>query len=156
GRYQDAPAAYPAGLAFSAYRGRCWGRDGSFIADGTPAPGAVDSASRFFDWCSGILLSRRDQVATIVSRSAQGDPVPDLEMLPTRFTLDGGDGQDDWWDFQLDGYGTWLWAVTDHSVRHGLRLDRWREAIEFTVDYLVSSWDRPCFDWWEENPTQVH
>jgi GH15 family glucan-1,4-alpha-glucosidase len=155
-RYQDASGAYPASPTFSAYRGYCWFRDGSFIADGVSAAGAVDSASRFFDWCSGILLSRRDQVERIAGRAAEGNPVPDLEMLPTRFTFEGGDGADDWWDFQLDGYGTWLWAVAEHSARHGLGLERWREAIELTVDYLASSWDRPCFDWWEENPTQVH
>ena len=153
---QDASGAYPASPTFSAYRGYCWFRDGSFIADGMSAAGAVESASRFFDWCTGILVSRRDQVTRIVERAAQGDPVADLEMLPTRFTLDGGDGADDWWDFQLDGYGTWLWAVAEHAARHGLDLRRWRDGIALTVDYLVSSWERPCFDWWEENPTQVH
>ncbi|HEU4806697.1 MAG TPA: glycoside hydrolase family 15 protein, partial [Homoserinimonas sp.] len=154
--FQDASGAYPASPIFSAYRGYCWFRDGSFIADGMSAAGAVESASGFFDWCSGILIARREQVARIARYAAEGNPVPDLEMLPTRFTLDGGDGEDDWWDFQLDGYGTWLWAVAEHSARHGLGLERWREAIELTVDYLASSWNRPCFDWWEENPTQVH
>jgi len=77
-------------------------------------------------------------------------------MLPTRFTLAGGDGQDEWWDFQLDGYGTWLWAVAEHASRHDIDLERWLAPIELTVDYLTSSWSRPCFDWWEENPSQVH
>lgn len=153
---QDESGAYPASPTFSAYRGYSWFRDGSFIADGMSAAGAVDSASRFFDWCSGILASRRSQVERIVARAAEGQPVPDAEMLPTRFTLGGSDGADEWWDFQLDGYGTWLWAVVEHSRRHGIALDPWREAIELTVDYLASSWERPCFDWWEENPTQVH
>src|SRR5690606_32954844 len=74
----------------------------------------------------------------------------------TRFTLSGEDGADDWWDFQLDGYGTWLWAVAEHARRHDLDLGRWRKAIELTVDYLASSWRRSCFDWWEENPDRVH
>ena len=39
-------------------------------------------------------------------------------MLPTRFTFDGQPGSDPWWDFQLDGYGTWLWAVHAHAARH--------------------------------------
>lgn len=153
---QDASGAYPASPAFSAYRGYSWFRDGSFIADGMSAAGAVGSASRYFDWCTGILLSRRARVLRIVEAAAAGSPVPDGEMLPTRFTLGGDDGADHWWDFQLDGYGTWLWAVAEHSRRHDLDLDRWRAAIELTVDYLASSWQRPCYDWWEENPTQVH
>ena len=78
-------------------------------------------------------------------------------MLPTRFTFDGATGDDEWWDFQLDGYGTWLWAVGEHARRHGVRCStRWRDAVEITVDYLVVSWDRPCFDWWEEHIEHVH
>ncbi|MBX3089050.1 MAG: hypothetical protein KF772_00505 [Cryobacterium sp.] len=153
---QDESGAYPASPTFSAYRGYCWFRDGSFIADGMSSAGEVDSASRFFDWCSAILKERSDSVRQIVDRAEAGDPVPDKQMLPTRFTLSGADGDDDWWDFQLDGYGTWLWAVAEHSKRHGLSLERWRSGIELTVQYLASSWDRPCFDWWEENPDQVH
>jgi len=57
---QDESGAYPASPTFSAYRGYSWFRDGSFIADGMSAAGAADSASRFFDWCGGILVSRRE------------------------------------------------------------------------------------------------
>lgn len=153
---QDSSGAYPASPSFSAYRGYSWFRDGAFIADGVSAYGAVDSASRFFDWCSGILLARREQIDRVVSAAAAGTPVTDAEMLPTRFTFSGDAGADDWWDFQLDGYGTWLWAVAAHAKRHQLSLDTWRTAIELTADYLVSSWSRPCFDWWEEHTDEVH
>lgn len=153
---QDASGAYPASPTFSAYQGYCWFRDGAFIADGMSAAGAVESATRFFDWCSRILESREAMIASVVAGAAAGTPVPDQQMLPTRFTFAGADGEDDWWDFQLDGYGTWLWAVAEHSRRHGIPLDRWSRAIALTVDYLASSWRRPCFDWWEESPDQVH
>ncbi len=153
---QDKSGAYPASPTFSAYRGYCWFRDGAFIADGMSSAGEVESANRFFDWCSRVLESRAEDVRRIVAAAADGDPVPDRDMLPTRFTFAGGDGEDDWWDFQLDGYGTWLWAVCEHALRHGISLERWRPAIELTVDYLASSWQRPCFDWWEENPGEVH
>jgi GH15 family glucan-1,4-alpha-glucosidase len=155
-RLQDASGAYPASPTFSAYRGYSWFRDGAFIADGMSSAGAVESADRFFDWCGGILLARESAVLEIVERAAAGDPVPDGEMLPTRFTFAGEDGDDDWWDFQLDGYGTWLWAVVEHAARHRAGLERWQRAIELSVDYLLSSWQRPCFDWWEENADRVH
>lgn len=155
-RLQHSTGAYPASPTFSAYQGYSWFRDGAFIADGVSSAGAEDSASRFFDWCAGILVSRREQVDRIVAAAAAGTPAPDAEMLATRFTFDGAEGTDDWWDFQLDGYGTWLWAVVEHGSRHAVSLERWREAIELSVDYLVASWDRPCFDWWEEHTTEVH
>lgn len=153
---QDASGAYPASPTFSAYRGYSWFRDGAFIADGVSAIGGAESASRFFDWCSRTLLAQEAHIGVIVAAQAAGKPVTDAEMLATRFTFAGEPGDDEWWDFQLDGYGTWLWAVAAHAERHGLDLSRWRRAIELTVDYLCSSWSRPCFDWWEENADQVH
>lgn len=155
-RHQEPSGAYPASPDFSAYRGFCWFRDGSFIADGASAAGAGDSADRFFDWCARTLHLHADRVALVVDRARTGDPVPDKAMLPTRFRFDGTIADADWWDFQLDGYGTWLWALADHATRHGRDLDRWAAAVALTVDYLTVSWDRPCFDWWEEHTEQVH
>lgn len=155
-RLQDAGGAYPASPTFSAYRGYSWFRDGAFIADAMSAAGAIDSASRFFDWCAAILGERRDAIAAIAAAEAAGVPLPDERMLATRFTFDGREGLDDWWDFQTDGYGTWVWAVVEHAHRHGLPLDRWGEGIRLTVDYLLATWRRPCYDWWEEHAQHVH
>jgi len=61
-----------------------------------------------------------------------------------------------WWDFQTDGYGTWLWALSEH-IRRGAELrDEWRSAIVSTVRFLVATWDLPCYDWWEESKDQRH
>lgn len=153
---QDEGGAYPASPTFSAYLGYSWFRDGAFIADGMSAGGHPESAERFFDWCARVLEAREDRIGRIVAAAEAGAPVPDAEMLATRFAFDGREGDDEWWDFQLDGYGTWLWAVAEHVRRHGGDASRWRRAIELSVDYLVSSWQRPCFDWWEEHAMHVH
>ena len=153
---QDAGGAYPASPTFSAYRGYSWLRDGAFIADAMSAAGEIASASAFFAWCSRALVARAPDIHRIVAAARSGSPVADSEMLPTRFALDGSAGEAEWWDFQLDGYGLWLWAALAHAERHGLDVARWRRAIELTVDYLVSSWDRPCYDWWEEHVEKVH
>lgn len=153
---QDAGGAYPASPTFSAYRGYAWLRDGAFIADGMSAAGEIASATAFFDWCDRTLVGVADRVAEIVAAEASGFPVDDRRMLPTRFTLDGRDDDDGWWDFQLDGYGLWVWAALAHAGRHGLDASRWRRGIELTVDYLLSSWRRPCYDWWEEHVEEVH
>ena len=153
---QHAGGAYPASPTFSAYQGYSWFRDGAFIADGMSAAGAIESASRFFDWCSRMLDQRRDHVAEIVAAAAAGTPLPDDRMLATRFTFDGDEGDDDWWDFQTDGYGTWVWACITHADRHDLDLDRWAEGIRLSVDYLLATWSRPCYDWWEEHAAETH
>jgi GH15 family glucan-1,4-alpha-glucosidase len=148
--------AYPASPTFSAYFGYSWFRDGAFIADGMSSAGRTESAERFFDWCARVLEARRDDVEAIVAAARAGEPVADAAMLPTRFTFDGRAGDDEWWDFQLDGYGTWVWAVAEHVRRKRTDAARWAPAIALTVDYLASSWQRPCFDWWEEHAEHVH
>jgi len=153
---QEPNGAYPASPSFSAYRGYCWFRDGSFIADGASAAGEVASASAFHDWCAMVVNLHADRIRDIVEAADAGTPLPDEHMLPARFTFDGEFGADDWWDFQLDGYGTWLWAAAAHAERHAIDPARWADAAALTVEYLLSSWERPCYDWWEEHDEAVH
>jgi GH15 family glucan-1,4-alpha-glucosidase len=153
---QHADGAYPASPTFSAYRGYSWFRDGAFIADAMSAGGDAASAEAFFGWCARVIEARRDDVARIVAAAAAGTPLPDADMLPTRFDFDGRDGTDEWWDFQLDGYGIWLWALGAHVTRHGVDAAPWLDACRLTIEYLASSWARPCYDWWEEHIEQVH
>jgi len=153
---QTPEGAYPASPTFSAYVGYSWLRDGAFIADGASAAGQVASASRFFDWCAAVTVRRAEKIRWIVEESRAGRPPGPEHMLPARFTFAGDDGADEWWDFQLDGYGTWLWALVEHLERHGLDGSRYREAAQLTAEYLLVSWERPCYDWWEEHSQHVH
>src|SRR5665647_2652909 len=141
---------------FPAYRGYAWLRDGSFTAEGVSRYGDVASADRFHDWVARTLAARSDEVAALVRDRAEGRAIPVERMLPTRFTFDGANGSDLWWEFQTDGYGTWLWSVVAHAGRHGLPLDRWRDGIAVATAYLVAFWDLPCYDWWEEHVEQQH
>ena len=118
--------------------------------------GEVASAGAFHGWCSRVLGARASHIRSLVERHGNGERPAAEEMLPTRFTLDGEDGTAPWWDFQLDGYGTWLWALHAHLSRHGLPVGQYAAAVQLTTDYLTSFWDTPCFDWWEEHPDQVH
>jgi len=154
---QTPEGAYPASPTFSAYRGFCWFRDGAFIADGMSAIGETASAEAFFRWCARVVLRYRDDIRASLEASALGKPLADDRMLPARFAFDGArDGGDEWWDFQLDGFGTWMWALEAHAARHGADLAPYAEAVALTVNYLVCSWNRPCFDWWEEHDEQIH
>jgi GH15 family glucan-1,4-alpha-glucosidase len=73
-------------------------------------------------------------------------------MLPARYTLTGGletEDNDPWPNFQLDGYGTWLWALAHHldSEPPGAALE---QAVRLVADYLTAAWRLPCWSWWEE------
>ncbi len=154
--HQAGTGAYPASPTFSAYAGYCWFRDGSFIADAMSAVGHPESAEAFFDWCARIIEAREGQIRDIVALALAGTPAPDADMLPTRYTFAEEEGSEEWWDFQLDGYGMWLWALGEHRRRYQTDLTRWSRAIGLIVEYLCSSWRRPCFDWWEEFAEHTH
>ncbi|SDO57585.1 Glycosyl hydrolases family 15 [Nakamurella panacisegetis] len=154
--HQDRSGAYPAAPTFSAYQGYAWLRDGSFTAEAMSRWDRMASTNRFHDWVAQVLTARTDHVTGLVAAVARGDRPGPEQMLPTRFTLAGHDGTDDWWDFQTDGYGMWLWAVTTHAGRHHLAFDRWLPAIEVAVDYLIAFGDYPCYDWWEEHVEHQH
>lgn len=154
---QTSEGAYPASPTFSAYKDFCWFRDGAFIADGMSVAGEIDSVDAFFTWCARVVVRYRGDIEAAVEAAAAGEPLADDRMLPARFTFDGArESGADWWDFQLDGFGTWLWALDAHTRRHGLDASAHAQAIAMTVQYLVSSWKRPCFDWWEEHDEQIH
>jgi len=152
---QHPSGAFPAALDYSVYD-YCWFRDGSFIADAISRCGKTDNATRFHLWCAGIINDRFERITDLTRRGMTGEQVPGEEMLPTRYTLDGEDGTEDWWDFQLDGYGTWLWAVSQHLQRNRLPAEPYRSAIELLVGYLGVFGDNRCFDWWEEHQDQRH
>ena len=155
-RLQAPSGAYPASPTFSAYRGHCWFRDGSFIAEAARRHGDADGSARFHRWCTGVVLDRATHIEDLVRRGLDGSDVAVEEMLPTRYTLDGADGTDAWWDFQLDGYGTWLWALCEHADACGSPDPAAPRAAALVADYLSVFWDRPCYDWWEEHVDRRH
>lgn len=155
-RFQDPSGAYPASPTFSAYRGYAWLRDGSFTVEAMSRWGEVESANRFHRWVAGVLKGRAELVGRLVTaRAAGADPAPE-EMLPTRFTLAGRDGTDQWWDYQTDGYGMWVWALTTHLDRHRIDAAPWIPAVRVAVDYLTAFGGDACYDWWEEHREHRH
>jgi GH15 family glucan-1,4-alpha-glucosidase len=154
---QAASGAYLASPEFKVYR-FSWLRDGAFIADAMSRSGEPASASAFFGWCARVVEGRAHRISDLVARRGAGEHVPPGEMLHTRYTVEGRESHDDWWNFQLDGYGAWLWALGAHVTRPGNRLDllSLAPAVEATGRYLVAFATEPGYDCWEENPEHVH
>ena len=152
---QAATGAYLASPNLAVYR-YCWFRDGAFIADAMSRAGRVESADAFLGWCDRVVVARAGRIESLRERHAHGERIPREDFLPCRYTVDGEDAVDDWWGFQLDGYGMWLWALDEHAARHGRPLEPHAEATELTVRYLTEFWAEPCYDWWEEHPDHRH
>jgi GH15 family glucan-1,4-alpha-glucosidase len=133
-REGQAPSgAYVACPTFEPYR-FCWLRDGSFIADAMSRLGEVESAEAFHAWVARVVLAHRDR-----------------DRLEARYTLDGEDDPvEEWPKLQHDGWGLWLWAQREHSLRHGRRTEPYDEAARHVAGYILRVVHEPCTDWWEE------
>ena len=147
---QHASGAYVAAPTYPTYR-FAWLRDGSFCAYAMDLVGQHDSAAAFHGWVGATLDRHRDRVLDATAAARDGAD-PD-RMLPTRFTLDGefeDAAGEQWPNFQLDGYGTWLWALGRH-VQSGRPLDpEVAQTAHVVTDYLQAAAHLPCYDCWEE------
>jgi isomaltose glucohydrolase len=154
---QAPSGAYLASPNFAVYR-YSWLRDGAFIADSLSAAGEQASALGFLEWCRRLVEERHARVEALVRRRAAGERIELAEFLHTRYTVDGRDSDEQWWNHQLDGYGAWLWSLGRHFSRARMNSEggRFAPAVETTARYLAAFWDHNCFDCWEENPEQVH
>lgn len=135
-----------------------WLRDGTFIAYAMDVCGEHESAEAFYGWVHNVMLRKTDQVQALIAKKRANQFIDRGEFLNTRFHLDGRDDDAPWGHFQLDGYGAWLWGLTEHVKRTGRRelLERFRGSIELTVQYITEFWPWPNFDCWEEYPDFVH
>lgn len=153
---QAPSGAYIASPNFPQYH-YAWLRDGAFCALAMDAAGQRNSASAFHAWVASVLESRAAQIRELVSRLDRGDIPDPHDMLPTRYTLDGQnefvDGEA-WPNFQLDGYGTWLFSLHSHYGREVPAA--MLPAVKLAAAYLTASWQLPCFDYWEEFGHRQH
>jgi GH15 family glucan-1,4-alpha-glucosidase len=148
---QHPSGAYVACPDYPTYR-YAWLRDGSFCAYAMDVRGEHDSATAFHRF-----------VARTVGRHLNRVPGPTGSgagvRLPTRYTLTGElepAGVEVWPNFQLDGYGTWLWALRDHETRGGVLDPEVLDTASRTAEYLAANCRLPCYDCWEEFGDKRH
>jgi GH15 family glucan-1,4-alpha-glucosidase len=171
---QHPDGGYVACPTYPTYR-YAWLRDGAFCAYALGLHGQHCSAATFHGFVACTLLRHQKLFEAITTASGNGVTAP--HMPPTRYTLTGhleksdqlqdngqpvdpgnpaDSGQAAWPNFQLDGYGTWLWALAQH-VRHGYSLSAGQqEAVALVSHYLQVAGTWSCFDCWEEHQQWRH
>ncbi len=153
--YQHPTGAYPASPVFAPYR-YAWFRDGAFIAYAMDLVGHHESARRFHGWAVDVILRHKKKALRAIDKARRGVSLGE-DFLHARYTLTGEEVGDDWPNFQLDGLGTWLWALQEHVTRTNFVLpSRWEEAVTITCEYLAALWQTPCYDLWEEDKEHLH
>ncbi|TRZ53030.1 glycoside hydrolase [bacterium] len=155
---QSPSGAYVASPNFPTYR-YCWLRDGSFIAYAMDLAGEHTSACAFHRWVVEVIQRYASKVDDLERNLAIGVINID-DILHTRYTLDGQEENQDhsWGNFQIDGYGTWLWALMEHIRITGnvSLLNELSDGILTSLRYLRLTWKLPNYDCWEEHPEYLH
>lgn len=155
--HQEPNGAIVASRDFATYH-YCWLRDGSFIAFALDRAGEHDAARRFHRWVAGAVAGIADVIDDAIERQERGAPLALDHMPPARFALDGTVVADDWPNFQIDGYGTWLWALEQHLIASGADAvpEEFHAAAERAARYIDALALTPCFDVWEEHGSGRH
>jgi GH15 family glucan-1,4-alpha-glucosidase len=158
---QDGSGAFLASPTFPIYR-FAWLRDGSFCARALDAVGRSDRAALFHQWVQRTVLAHRVHADAAIAELTAGQmPAPE-DILPARFVVDGrrevpGEVLGEVWpNYQLDGYGTWLFELAAHqrivtaagTGNASVGVDR--TAVGVVADYLAAAWRTDCYDCWEE------
>lgn len=154
---QSPSGAFVASPSFKTYH-YAWLRDGAFTAYALDRVGVHDSALAFHRWVDRTVSALGHKVDDLIRMDAAGAEIHPQDWLHCRYTLDGQEGEEDWGNFQLDGYGAWLWSLCEH-VRMTGSTDLFTEfatSIDLVVRYLTQFWERPNYDSWEEHGDEVH
>lgn len=154
---QHTSGSFAACPNFSQYN-FCWLRDGGFIAYSMDLNNQHDISAKYHDWVNNVLLRYKGKVDDVIDMVNRKEPLLNSDYLPARYTQNGLEINDEWPNFQLDGFGIWLWALCEHIKATGndCLITKYNTSIKLIITYLVNLWNLSCFDCWEENGDRIH
>ena len=148
---QARSGAFIASPTFPVYR-YAWLRDGAFCAYALDVVGRREEAAAFHQWVIRSIEEHRVMIESAIELLGSGQTPPPEAMPPARYTLDGALERGEvgaWPNFQVDGYGTWLWSYAEH-VRDSGPTGEALASVRLVARYLRASWRLKCFNCWEE------
>ena len=156
-KYQVESGAFVACPNFDTYH-YCWFRDGSFCATALAKYGYRNQAQKFFDWGAKVVLRYRQKIERCIELAQSNQELVASECFHSRFTVDGLEVPGNWGHNQLDGLGTWLWALADFRKDNCARpmSAELVQAAGLVKEYLAALWKLPCSDCWEEHEDLLH
>lgn len=147
---QSSTGGFIASPNFAVYN-YSWFRDGAFIAYAMSLMGENESALAFHRWAAKNINDRESKILHLIASSKAGVEIDPEDHLHCRYSIDGCESDEEWTNFQLDGFGTWLWAANEfRSTGNVLDPSIYRAASNL-IPYLAEFWSSPSFDWWEES-----
>lgn len=156
-KYQSPSGAFIASPNFKVYR-YCWFGDGAYASYAPDLVGNHTNAERFYLWCAEAIEQYREKIERVEEKLQKGVDLSPDDLLPTRYSIDILESNNDWPTFQLDGFGAFLWGVAQRVRLIGNRevLVKGKGGIDLTTRYLSLLWDHFCYDCWEEYGDKIH
>jgi GH15 family glucan-1,4-alpha-glucosidase len=154
---QAESGAFVASPSFPTYR-YAWLRDGAFCAYALDQVGETESSSTFHGWVARSIEAHRTMIESAIAQVAAGETPPPERMPPARYTLEGSlelPDDEPWPNFQVDGYGMWLWALREH-LAGGVAVGPLRNTVELVARYIATCWQLKSFSCWEEFDSGEH
>jgi len=154
---QHSSGSYIASPDFESYK-YCWLRDGTFTAYAMDIACEHESSKRFYKWVNSVIKRYSYKIEDIFKKLYKNEIINTNDFLNTRYTLLGYESNQKWANFQLDGYGIWLWGLAQHIKFTGNKnfLIGFKESIDNIKKYLSLLWNNNNYDCWEENIDKVH
>src|SRR4030065_1008475 len=149
---QSKNGLYVACPNFENYR-YCWLRDSTFTAYSMDLSGNNSSSRKYYYGIDNILKIRCEKVEQLIDTYKKNRFIEKSNILPARFSLDGKTTETEWPEFQIDGYGIFLWGLIKHlEITDELNLLEtiFKDSIGIVVKYLTNFWSIPNYDCWEE------
>jgi GH15 family glucan-1,4-alpha-glucosidase len=153
---QDETGAFVASPSFSQYS-YSWLRDGTYIAYSLLIKGYYEEVEAYIQWVVGVIERYAHKVDRLPNLLASSQDKQNNWFLSARYTLEGNEDTSDWPNFQIDGYGSFLWLVARYLGAKGIALPSdWIKACDTVITYLQLVWNQPNSDCWEEFEGYIH
>jgi len=160
---QATSGAFIASPTFSQYK-YSWFRDGSFIStalDHTKRADMLPATEKFHMWVAKVIRKYSSVAEGAITKVNAGISLNVKEdVLHCRYDVDGSPAREEWSAFQIDGFGTWLYAFNEHLKRldpvlRSHKADEYMDVISLLVRYLSALWKLPNADCWEEHTDKI-
>ncbi len=134
-----------------------WLRDGTYIAYSLLLNGYRKECESFIQWCVNRIEQHAPKVERLPDLLKGSKRLHTSNFLSARYTLEGMEDTSDWPNFQIDGYGSWLWLVAVYLKQEHIPLPRaWEAQVHTVITYLELVWRLPNSDCWEEFADKIH
>lgn len=133
----------------------CFLKDNSFSVYALELMGENTVAEKYYDWSSKKIIELQYKIINAIKRQNNNEKLLNSDYLHSIYNANGIEDEQRS-NFQLDGYGVWLWGICQHIKRTNQNKDIYIKSIKLIAEYLQCFWQSPCFGCWEEKDDRIH